>query len=91
MLTLTYLTPGLDFCIKEQNLHGGPLCNVQIEVKSQFLHGISEKVLLCKIPDEFMITADQKSYKYFATDNITMTEKREKHISITGSNLTFRI
>lgn len=57
-----------------------------IEVKSQFLHDISEKVLLYNIPDELIINADQTPSKYVATDNITMAAKGEKHISRAGSS-----
>ena len=56
------------------------------EIKSQFLHDISRKVLLHNIPDDLIINADQMPSKFVATDNITMAAKGEKHISRVGSS-----
>ena len=50
------------------------------------LYDISDIVLPCNIPDELIINADQTPSKYFATDNVTIAAKREKHIYRTGSN-----
>ena len=55
-----------------------------IEAKLQFLHDISNKLILYHIPDELITNADQISSKYIATDNVTMTAKGEKRISWTG-------
>ena len=41
---------------------------VWIEAKSQFFHGISDKVLHYNIPYKFIINADQTSSKCVATD-----------------------
>ena len=51
------------------------------EVRSQFLHEITDKVLQHNIPDELIINDDQTVSKFVATDNITMAAKGEKHIS----------
>ena len=56
------------------------------ESKSQFLHDISNKVLLYNIPDKLIINTDQTPSKYVATDNLTMAAKGEKQISRPGSN-----
>ena len=61
-------------------------CSLWNEIKSQFLHGISQKVLFYSIPDELIINADQTPPKFVATDNITMTAKGQKHISRAGPN-----
>ena len=55
------------------------------EIKTQFLHEISQKVLLHNIPDELIINADQTPSKFVATDSITMAAKGEKHICKAGS------
>ena len=51
------------------------------EIKSQFLHEISQKVSLHSFPDKLIINADQNPSKFVATDNITMAAKLQKHIS----------
>ena len=55
-------------------------------MKSQFLHEISEIVLIHSIPDGLIINADQNLSKFLATDNITMAVKVQKHIYRAGSN-----
>ena len=54
------------------------------EVRSQFLHKITYKVLQHNIPDELIINVDQTASKFVATDNITMAAKGEKQISRAG-------
>ena len=49
-------------------------------MKSQFLHEISQIVLIHSIPDGLIINADQTLSKFLATDNITMAAKVQKHI-----------
>ena len=64
-----------------------------IEIKSQFLHDISVKVLLYNISDELMINADQTPTQV-AIDNVTMAAKGEKCISrpvSTDRNITLTI
>ena len=56
-----------------------------VEVKSQFLYEISQKVLQYNIPDELIINADQTPSKFVATDNITMSARGAKHISRAGA------
>ena len=56
------------------------------KIKSQFLHKISQKVLLDSITDELIINADRTPLKFVATNNITMVAKGQKHISRAGSN-----
>ena len=56
------------------------------EIKVQFLHEISQNVLLHSIPDELTINADQASLKFVSIDNMTMAATGQKHISRAGSN-----
>ena len=56
------------------------------KVKSQFLHDISQKVLLHSIPDALIINLDQTPSKFIATNKISMAAKGQKHISRAGSN-----
>ena len=60
--------------------------SLQIEVKSPFIHDISDKVLLYNISDESIVNADQTPSKYVAIDNVKMVAKGGKHICQTGSN-----
>ena len=53
-----------------------------IEAKSQFFHGISDKVLLYNVLDELITNADQTPFKYVVTDG----KKWRKHISRAGSH-----
>ena len=55
------------------------------EVRSQFLHDITNKVLQHNIPDELIINVDQTTSKFIATDNITMAANWEKHILCAGT------
>ena len=55
-------------------------------MKSQFLHEISQIVLIHSIPDGLIINADQTLSKFLVTDNITMAAKEQEHISRAGSN-----
>ena len=55
------------------------------EVRSQFLHEITDKVLQHNSPDELIINVDQTPSKFVATNNITMAAKREKNISRAGA------
>ena len=57
-----------------------------IEVKSTFIHDISNKVLLYNISDESIVNADQTLSKYVAIDNVKMVAKGGKHICQTASN-----
>ena len=57
-----------------------------MEVRSQFLHDISQEVLEYGIPDELIINIDQAPSKFVPTENITMNAKGEKHVSRTGGN-----
>ena len=50
-------------------------CSLWIEAKSQFLHDISDKVLLYNIPDELIINVGQTLSEHVATDNVTMAAK----------------
>ena len=52
-----------------------------VEVMSQFLYEISQKVFQYNNPDELIIKADQTPSKFVATDNITMATRGAKHIS----------
>ena len=52
-----------------------------VEVRSQFLYEITDKGLKHNIPDELNINFDQTPSKSVAADNVTITVKREKHIS----------
>ena len=56
-----------------------------VEVKSQFLYEITDKVLKRNIADELIINVDQTPSKFVGTDNVTMAAKGEKHISRAGS------
>ena len=56
-----------------------------VEVRSQFLYEITDKVLKHNIPDELIINVDQTPSKFVATDNVTMAAKGEKHISRAGA------
>ena len=56
-----------------------------IKATSQFLHDISDKVILYNFPDEFIISADQTPLKYVTVDNAAMAAKGKKHIFRTGS------
>ena len=51
-----------------------------VEVRSTFLHEITNKVLQHNIPDVLIINVDQMTSKFVATDIITMAAKGEKHI-----------
>ena len=55
------------------------------EVRTQFLHEITEKVHQHNIRDELIINVDQMASKFVTTDNITMAAKWEKHISRAGA------
>ena len=55
------------------------------EVRTQFLHQITEKVLQHNIRDELIINVDQTASKFVTTDNITMAAKWEKHILRAGA------
>ena len=55
------------------------------EVRSQFLHEFTYKVLQHNIPDELIINVDQTASKIVATDGIAMAAKGEKHISLPGT------
>ena len=55
------------------------------EVRSQFLHEITYKVLQHNIPDELIINVDQTASKIVATDGIAMASKGEKQISLAGT------
>ena len=55
------------------------------EVRSQFLHEITDKVLQHNIADELIINVGQMSSKFVATDNITMAAKGERHILRAGT------
>ena len=57
-----------------------------IEAKSQFLHDISDKVLLYNIPDELINNADQAPSEYVATDNVSIAAKGDKHFSISQTS-----
>ena len=57
-----------------------------IEVRSQFLHDISQEVLEYGIPDELIININQTPSKFVPTENITMNSKGEKHVSRTSGN-----
>ena len=61
------------------------------KIKSQFLHEISQKVLLHSILDELITNADQTPSKSVAVDNITMAAKGQKHISNASSSDKRRI
>ena len=64
-----------------------------IRAKSQFLHNISDKVLLYNIPDELIINADQTP-STVAIDNVTMGAKGEKCLTppvSTDRNITLTI
>ena len=64
-----------------------------IRAKSQFLHNISDKVLLYNIPDKLIINADQIP-STVAIDNVKMAAKGEKCISppvSTDRNITLTI
>ena len=56
-----------------------------VEVRSQFLYEITNKVLKHNIPDELIINVDQTQSKFVATDNVTMAAKGEKCISRAGA------
>ena len=56
-----------------------------VEVRSQFLYEITDKVLKHNIPDELIINVDQTPSKFVATGNVTMAAKGEKHISRAGA------
>ena len=56
-----------------------------VEVRSQFLYEITDKVLKHNIPHELIINVDQTPSKFVATDNVTMAAKGEKHISRAGA------
>ena len=57
-----------------------------IEIKSPFLHKISQTEVLHSILDELIINTDQTPSEFVATNNITMAVKEQEHISIAGSN-----
>ena len=54
-----------------------------MEVRSEFLYEITDKVL--KHTDELIINIDQTPSKFAATDNVTIAAKGEKHISCAGA------
>ena len=56
-----------------------------VEVRSQFLYEITDKILKHNIPDELIINVDQTPSKFVATDNVTMAAKGEKHIFCAGA------
>ena len=56
-----------------------------VEVRSQFLYEITDKVLKHNISDELIINIDQTPSKFVATDNVTIAAKGEKHISRAGA------
>ena len=56
-----------------------------VEVRSQFLYEITDKVLKHNIADELIINVDQTPSKFVATDNVTLAAKGEKHISRAGA------
>ena len=43
-----------------------------MEVRSQFLYEITNKVLKHNIPDELIVNVNQTLSKFVATDNVTM-------------------
>ena len=43
-----------------------------VEVRSQFLYEITNKVLKHNIPDELIVNVNQTLSKFVATDNVTM-------------------
>ena len=55
------------------------------EVRSQFLHEITDKFLQHNIPDEIIINVDQTASKFVTTNNFTTAAKGEKHISRAGA------
>ena len=55
------------------------------EVRSQFLHEITDKVLQHNILDELIINVDQMASKFVATSNTTIAAKGEKHILRAGA------
>ena len=56
-----------------------------VEVRSQFLYEITDKVLKHSIPDELIINADQTPSKFVSADNVAMIAKGEKRISRAGA------
>ena len=54
------------------------------EVRSQFLHEITDKVLQHNSPDELIINVDQTPSKFVATNKFTMAAKREKTFRVLG-------
>ena len=59
--------------------------SLRVEVRSQFLYKITDKVLKHNIPGELIINVDQKPSKFVDTDNVTIAAKGEKHISRAGA------
>ena len=55
------------------------------EMRSQFLHEITDKVFQQNIPDELIINVDQTASKFVATDNITVAVKGKKYILRAGA------
>ena len=55
-----------------------------VEVRSQFLYEITDKVLKHNIPDELIINVDQTPSKFVATDNVTVAAKGENIFLVLG-------
>ena len=55
--------------------------SLRVEVRSQFLHKIIQKVLQYNIPNKLIINANQTPPKFVATDSITMAVHGAKHVS----------
>ena len=56
-----------------------------VELRSQFLNEITNKVLKHNIPDELIINVDQTPSKFVAMDNGTMAAKGKKHVYRAGA------
>ena len=56
-----------------------------VEVRSQFLHEITQKALQYNISNKLIINADQTPSKFVAKDNITMAAQGKKHVSRRGA------
>ena len=62
--------------------------SLRAEVRLQFLHEITNKVLQHNILDELTINVDQTVSKFVATDNITMAAKGESIFRVLGQLMT---
>ena len=51
-----------------------------------FLHDIASAIVKDEIPNELILNVDLIPSKFVPMDNVTMTEKRSKHVFINGSN-----